>query len=277
MSVQRGVVQRVESGGITLQSTTWESPGPSPDLRGRVRNLPLASAAGLAGPNIAALARSGDNDGAVAAHPSGSKPIFDFIKRGFDIVAALSLLLLFSPVFAVLALRIARLDGFPIFFGSKRLGRDARVFTAWKFRTMEKDAENVLKAALETDDAVRQEWQTGFKLARDPRITASGDVLRRTSLDELPQLWNVVRGQMSLVGPRPILLDEPAHYGPSFETYKTVRPGITGLWQVLGRNDVPYPQRVIYNNWYIRHRSMLLDLQILFRTALVVIKRLGAR
>lgn len=209
--------------------------------------------------------------------PSFGERISHWFKRLFDILASSALLVMLSPVFAFVAARIMLHDGRPVFFGSGRIGRNGQVFKAWKFRSMVKDAEAVLAAALEGDEGLRKEWFSGFKLKNDPRITPFGDMLRRTSLDELPQLWNVLRGDMSLVGPRPLLLDEPQSYGASFETYKLVRPGITGVWQVAGRSDLPYQKRAQCNDWYIGNRSTYVDLAILWRTALVVARRVGAR
>ncbi len=220
-----------------------------------------------------AVIRLGEPQAAPGWAARGSR----LFKRAFDIFASFALLVMLLPLFAFIALRILLHDGRPVFFGSARIGRDGRMFKAWKFRSMVKDAETVLNKALENDEALRKEWYSCFKLVNDPRITPFGAMLRRTSLDELPQLWNVLRGDMSLVGPRPLLLDEPECYGPSFETYKTVRPGITGVWQITGRSDLPYAKRAVYNDWYIGNRSTSLDLAILWRTALVVLRKVGAR
>ena len=160
--------------------------------------------------------------------------------------------------------------------GHLALVRDGATFTAWKFRTMVRNASEVLARHLERNPALRQEWDRSHKLRHDPRVTAAGRVLRRTSLDELPQIWNVLRGEMSVVGPRPIVADEIALYGEAYELYTRVRPGITGLWQVSGRNDLPYEKRVQLDTYYIRNWSPWLDLYILARTVAAVLMARGA-
>ena len=154
-------------------------------------------------------------------------------KRGFDLVAALGLLILFLPLITVLMV-LAMADGGSPIFAHARVGLGGRTFRCFKIRTMVVDAEARLARVLAEDPAAAAEWAYGFKLRRDPRITALGRVLRRTSLDELPQLWNVVRGDMSLVGPRPVTVDEYRFYGPAADCYARMRPGLTGLWQILG-------------------------------------------
>jgi undecaprenyl-phosphate galactose phosphotransferase len=173
-------------------------------------------------------------------------------------------------IFTVLMLS----GGGPI-FGDRRVGKDGRIFRCFKFRSMVRNAERVLAKHLEADPAAREEWNRTFKLARDPRITAFGMFLRRTSLDELPQLFNVLRGDMSLVGPRPIMLCEVESYS-RLKTYYQCRPGITGLWQVSGRNEVSYTRRIRLNAVYARKQSLRLDLVILLRTVRVVLSGRGA-
>ena len=138
------------------------------------------------------------------------------------------------------------------------------------------NSEEVLKHILETDPAAREEWAKDFKLKNDPRITKIGNFLRKSSLDEIPQLYNVLCGEMSIVGPRPVVKAEEVYYGDSFANYKSVRPGITGLWQVSGRNDVTYEQRVSLDNWYVENWSVWNDLVIIFKTSFVVLYRKGA-
>jgi Undecaprenyl-phosphate galactose phosphotransferase WbaP len=164
----------------------------------------------------------------------------------------------------------------PIFFGHRRIGRSNVTFFAWKLRTMHVNAEQLLQEALSQDGALREEWRCHRKLRRDPRITRLGRFLRKTSLDELPQLWNVLRGEMSLVGPRPIVEEEVEGYGPEFSLYCRVTPGITGLWQVSGRNMITTRDRVRLDSYYVRHWSPWLDLHILARTAVVVLTGYGA-
>jgi len=192
-------------------------------------------------------------------------------------LAAALLLLLFSPLMLVCALLIWQRDGAPVLFAHYRVGLNGRLFRCLKFRTMLRNAEQVLGDLLASDAQARDEWAREQKLQRDPRITAIGHFLRRTSLDELPQLINVLRGEMSLVGPRPITVAELTKYGAVRWHYLCVRPGITGLWQVSGRNDVSYPERVALDQRYVESRSLRMDVAILLRTIKVVVARDGAR
>jgi lipopolysaccharide/colanic/teichoic acid biosynthesis glycosyltransferase len=155
------------------------------------------------------------------------------------------------------------------------VGRNGRAFRCWKIRSMVHDAEARLAELLETDLAAAEEWETYQKLDDDPRIMPLGDVLRRTSLDELPQLWNVLRGDMSLVGPRPVTAPELERYGASRSAYCAMRPGITGLWQVSGRNEVTYAERVALDVEYLRKMSLRLDVRIMLQTAGVVLRPTG--
>ena len=163
-----------------------------------------------------------------------------------------------------------------VFYGHKRIGKGGREFTAWKFRTMVVDADLKLKEYLERNPESLAEWDATHKLKDDPRITWLGRILRRFSLDEFPQLWNVIKGEMSLVGPRPIVADEIHHYGNRFDPYTWVKPGMTGLWQVSGRNDTTYEERVSLDEYYVRNWSMWLDVYILARTVAIVLRRKGA-
>jgi Undecaprenyl-phosphate galactose phosphotransferase WbaP len=197
------------------------------------------------------------------------------IKRIFDLVAALVLLILLVLPFTYIAWQIRR-DGGPAIFMHKRVGQSGREFACFKFRTMRVDAEEQLRLLLASDPAVREEWEREFKLRNDPRITRIGQFLRQTSLDELPQLFNVIRGEMSLVGPRPVIQAELKCYGEDVDYFLLVRPGMTGLWQVSGRNDVDYATRVYLDTWYVKNWSMWFDVAILFKTIRVVIQRKGA-
>ena len=197
------------------------------------------------------------------------------LKRLVDLVLASALVLVLAPLLILLAL-VVKSDGGPALYGSPRLGRHGRRFAALKFRSMVPQAEAALTRLLAEDPALRAEWNHRFKLANDPRITPIGRFLRRTSLDELPQLFNVIKGDMSLVGPRPMLPEERSGYGESFASYSELPPGITGVWQVSGRDDVPYERRILLNNWYLRNLSISNDLIILCKTAAVVLRRLGA-
>jgi Undecaprenyl-phosphate galactose phosphotransferase WbaP len=196
-------------------------------------------------------------------------------KRLFDMFTASFLLVLLSPVMWVLTMRI-RADGGQAVFRHERIGKDGKAFPCFKFRTMVVDAEQQLELLLASDPVLREEWERDHKLKNDPRISAVGHFLRRTSLDELPQLVNVIRGEMSLVGPRPIVQDELAKYGDDVDYFLMVRPGITGLWQVSGRNDVDYEQRVYLDTWYVKNWSLWYDIAILFKTVRVVLRRDGA-
>jgi len=195
-------------------------------------------------------------------------------KRVFDLLAGLVLLLLFAPAILFLGAIVA-LDGGKPFIGLRRVGRDGRHFRCWKIRTMILDADQRLAQILAQSPEAAAEWARDQKLADDPRVTWLGRSLRATSLDELPQLWNVVRGDMSLVGPRPVTDAEMVRYGDAASHYASVRPGITGLWQVQGRNDVSYDERVRLDVSYVSRLGLMQDISILFRTVGAVLKRTG--
>ncbi len=196
-------------------------------------------------------------------------------KRVFDVLAATGLLLVLAVPMAWLAWRI-RQDGGRAIFAHKRVGSGGKTFNCLKFRTMHMDAERKLRELLEQDPAMQEEWSKEFKLRNDPRITEVGQFLRRTSLDELPQLLNVIRGEMSLVGPRPVVEAELVRYGDDVDYFLMVRPGMTGLWQVSGRSDTGYDARVYLDTWYVKNWSLWYDVAILFKTIRVVSKREGA-
>ena len=198
-------------------------------------------------------------------------------KRAFDWLAALLLLVLLLPFFALIGGLIMLGGSGPVFFGHLRIGRDGVAFPCLKFRTMFCDAEARLLALLASDPQRAAEWATHRKLDRDPRITPVGRFLRATSLDELPQLINVLRGEMSIVGPRPVTAEELLRYGVCARAYKSVRPGITGLWQVSGRNNLSYRERVRFDNLYAREWSVLNDLILVLRTPYAVISQRGAK
>lgn len=201
-------------------------------------------------------------------------------KRVFDVVAALALLLLAAPLLGCLALIIlAQRDGGPVIFKQKRIGHAGQAFSCLKFRSMCSNADQRLREILQNDAAARAEWDATHKLMKDPRVTRIGAFLRATSLDELPQLWNVVRGDMSLVGPRPITaveLEGPYTTFDGRDEYLSVRPGLTGLWQVSGRSLVSYSNRVALDKRYVQTQSLLNDLKILLRTFTIVLLRHGA-
>ncbi|MFC5430206.1 sugar transferase [Paraburkholderia denitrificans] len=197
------------------------------------------------------------------------------VKQVFDLVLGIALLVLLSPVLGVLAL-VVRSDGGPAFFAHRRVGRNGQKFMCLKFRTMVVNADQVLKEVLEHDPEARSEWERDLKLKHDVRVTHVGRFLRRTSLDELPQLWNVVRGDMSLVGPRPIIDQELARYGDDVDYYLMAKPGMTGLWQVSGRSDTDYATRVSLDVTYVKTWSLSRDIAILFKTFKVVFHGSGA-
>ena len=195
----------------------------------------------------------------------------EFAKRLFDIVFSLSVLVLFSPIYLILALLIALSSPGPIFYVQERVGRNYKHFGCIKFRTMIANADEVLLQMMEQDPKLRQEFADNFKLKQDPRITWIGRFLRITSLDEFPQFWNVLKGDMSVVGPRPLVPEELFMYGRHMNKILTIKPGITGLWQVSGRNDIPYERRIKIDVYYVNSRNFWMDLSIILKTVLVVI------
>jgi Undecaprenyl-phosphate galactose phosphotransferase WbaP len=196
-------------------------------------------------------------------------------KRLLDIVGAFTLAVLLSPLLLLVGLLLAR-DRGPIIYSHSRTGRHGKTFGCLKFRTMVPNADEVLRDLLHRDPQLKLEWMRDQKLQDDPRVTAIGRFLRRTSLDELPQLWNVLKGDMSLVGPRPVVRDEWQRYGRRLDTFLAAKPGVTGLWQVMGRSDCGYRRRVALDSYYVRKRSLLLDVFILLRTVKVVLHGRGA-
>ncbi len=203
------------------------------------------------------------------------QPLPRFIKRTFDILVSGTALIVLSPIWLAIAALVV-IDGGPVLYGHKRLGLNGRTFSCLKFRSMVVNSDEILKRYLADNPAANDEWQKEWKLRDDPRITRFGAFLRRTSLDELPQLLNVLWGDMSLVGPRPIVVGEVGKYDHDIMHYYRVRPGITGLWQVSGRNDVSYARRVQMDSWYVRNWSLWHDIAILCKTIPVLLKRTGA-
>jgi len=199
------------------------------------------------------------------------------IKRALDIVLASAGLLVLWPLMIAIAIAIRVGDGGPALFAQVRVGRNGRPFTCLKFRTMVMDAEKALAAHLASDPQARCEWETFQKLERDPRITGLGGFLRKTSLDELPQLFNILFGQMSVVGPRPIVHTEIERYGDSFVSCFSVRPGLTGLWQVSGRSDCSYQTRVALDQRYATTWTVLGDAEIILKTVPAVLTQKGSR
>ncbi len=203
-------------------------------------------------------------------------PVDQYLKIFFDFVVTLFLILLSLPILIILYVVVyISTKGHPL-FNQERIGHNGKPFIVYKFRSMHIDAEEKLQRLMLSCPVSKKEWEESFKLKNDPRITKIGNFLRKTSLDELPQLINVLKGEMSLVGPRPIVKNEVKRYGEYYEYYTAVKPGITGLWQVSGRNDIDYDERVQLDVWYTRNWSIELDVQILLQTISVVLLRKGS-
>jgi Undecaprenyl-phosphate galactose phosphotransferase WbaP len=227
-------------------------------------------------PGIWAEARSCGRWSGIEVHNRLPLLRLQALKRAMDLVLASAALILGLPLMIVIAAAIRLTSRGPATYEHARIGLGGRVFSTWKFRTMYCDSAEMLQRHFERDPAARDEWDRDCKLRDDPRVTPVGRFLRKWSLDELPQLWNVVRGDMSLVGPRPIITDEIIKYGDVFTLYKSIKPGLTGLWQVSGRNDITYEDRVDIDQYYIRNWSPWLDLYILPQTVVAMLRRTGA-
>jgi Undecaprenyl-phosphate galactose phosphotransferase WbaP len=198
-------------------------------------------------------------------------------KRVFDVVGALCALVVLSPLFLVLAILVKRQDGGPIGYSQIRIGREGVPFRCLKFRTMARNADALLASWQKENPELYEEYQKSYKLRDDPRVTRLGKWMRRTSLDELPQLINILRGEMSFVGPRPVVEKELIdYYGPSAQLYMRVRPGLTGLWQVSGRSNTGYEERIAFDEWYILNWSVWYDLIILAQTFVAIASGHGA-
>lgn len=199
------------------------------------------------------------------------------IKRIFDILFSFCILVLISPLFLLLSTLIYFTSPGKVIYSHERVGRGGKTFRCYKFSTMYSDAEERLKDILRNDPAKRKEWQTNFKLKDDPRITPIGKILRKTSMDELPQFWNVLKGDLSIVGPRPVIIQEvQTRFGTKAYKILSVRPGITGLWQVSGRNDISYAKRIQLDEQYIDQRSMFMDIKLIAKTIPAILTSKGA-
>jgi Undecaprenyl-phosphate galactose phosphotransferase WbaP len=198
-------------------------------------------------------------------------------KRSLDLLGAVIGAVVISPLLFAIVVLIKLDSSGPAFFGHQRVGAADKHFLCWKFRTMHVNAERLLDEYLQDSPVLRAQWEQNQKLRDDPRVTRVGRFLRRTSLDELPQLWNVLRGEMSLTGPRPIVDAEIPKYGKDYELYRRIRPGMSGLWQVSGRNDISYEKRVAMDSYYVRSWSVWLDFVLLARTVTMVLCGRGAR
>ncbi|MGJ7493369.1 sugar transferase [Variovorax sp. ZT4R33] len=210
------------------------------------------------------------------ATPYCLSPVQRALKRSMDIVGALCFFILFAPLYLMVAIAVLLGAGGPVHYWQPRLGQNGRSFRFYKFRSMVHGADKVLAQHLERDPAARQQWETFQKLDNDPRITSVGRFIRKLSLDELPQFFNVLKGDMSLVGPRPCMVRQRSLYGAHWPHYCQMRPGITGLWQVSGRNRLSYAERVQFDVRYATEWSLWLDMKILARTVWVVLSGDGS-
>lgn len=197
------------------------------------------------------------------------------IKRAFDIVFSLFAVVVAAPLFLLCVLGVLCSSKGPIFYGCTRLGKGKKPFTCWKFRTMIVGAESSLERILARDPSLLEEWQTFYKLKKDPRVTKIGNWLRKTSLDELPQFWNILKGEMSVVGPRPLSESEACRYVKKGKIF-SVPPGLTSIWTISGRSDIPYPERLCLEEKYVDERSLWLDVILIGKTVRFVLFAKGA-
>ena len=203
-------------------------------------------------------------------------PTGGYLKRLFDIVGALGGLVLLAPLLFMVALLIKLTDGGSVFYRHTRIGHNGNEFNCLKFRTMVMDGDRALEAHLRKYPALRREWEETRKLKNDPRVTRVGTVLRKLSIDELPQLINILAGDMSIVGPRPVVDDELSYYGRAAQFYLRSRPGLTGLWQISGRNDISYQSRVAFDRQYVENWSLRQDVLIIVKTVPAVCAQRGS-
>lgn len=206
-------------------------------------------------------------------HSVKPKPIYDFVKRVFDIVCSLIGLIVLSPVFIIISILIKTTSEGPVFFAHKRVGKGGKTIKIYKFRSMVTNAEELIKQFTPEQKA---EYEKNFKLENDPRVTKVGKFMRKTSLDELPQLINILKGDISIVGPRPVMDVETKIYGNYRNMLLSVKPGLTGFWAANGRSHTTYTRRRAMEIYYVKNRSVLLDLKIIFKTFISVFKRDGA-
>jgi lipopolysaccharide/colanic/teichoic acid biosynthesis glycosyltransferase len=257
-------------------ATTFEKIEPSTGFVAPAKRLPAANQAGLYVVSVERRSSTRPDFSRFVRPVADTHPVYHFFKRLVDVVGAGSIIVVLSPLILLIVAGILA-SGQEPFFRHRRVGKNGQFFDCWKFRTMVCNADEVLQKLLASDRTAREEWLRCHKLRYDPRITRVGRFLRRTSLDELPQLWNVLRGDMSLVGPRPVVPDElRLLYRTKVSVYLSAVPGLTGLWQVSGRNDLAYRRRVALDVCYVRSRSLALDLYILLRTLPAVIASIGA-
>ena len=204
------------------------------------------------------------------------KKIYKFTKRTFDFISSFCAIIVLVPVFLLIAILIKIDSKGKTFYKHKRIGKDGKYIYLYKFRTMYSDADKRLKKLLK-NPKVKKEWEENYKLDNDPRITKIGKILRKTSLDELPQLFNILKGEMSLVGPRPVIEEEIEKYGYNKNKFLSVTPGLTGLWACNGRSDITYEKRINLELFYVDHCSILLDIKCILKTVIAVFKKSGAK
>lgn len=238
-----------------------------------VEYVPTSAAFPVFGGQVVAF----DGIGALEMVNQRRMHVLRFEKWLLDKLLSLFAFVLLSPFFVVVPLLVKLTSRGPVFYRQNRLGKDGRSIRVWKFRSMYADADERLQRILESDSARKAEWEANYKLTDDPRVTPLGRILRKTSVDEFPQLFNVFAGDMALVGPRPIVEGEVAYYGADYEIFASVKPGITGLWQASGRSDTDYPRRVALDVQYVLNWSPWMDVWILFRTVYAVLFMRGAR
>lgn len=233
----------------------------------------------LASSNSLSRIAGGDEASVFKSSKQGSSFILELArtgKRAFDVAIATSALVFLLPMFLMLVAVLLVAQGRPIFIRHSRIGRGGASFPCLKFRSMVTNSDTVLREYLASTPSAHEEWEETHKLKDDPRITPLGRFLRKSSVDELPQLINVIRGDMSLVGPRPIVRDEIVRYGAHIEDYLRVRPGLTGLWQVSGRSDTSYQHRVVLDVRYVREWSLWRDIVIIFKTIPALLQSKGS-
>jgi lipopolysaccharide/colanic/teichoic acid biosynthesis glycosyltransferase len=244
----------------------------------------------VSGPMFSHADSGGVSSGTVAAHPSsleagtargashGPSELFTYrvMKRAMDVLLVLAATPVLIPLLLLIAAAVRVSSPGPVFFSHRRIRGHGVFFTMWKFRTMCVNSTEILENYLAANPEARQEWHKSHKLKNDPRVTRVGTILRKTSLDELPQLWNVFTGSMSLVGPRPIVAAEVEKYGDGFASYCMVKPGITGLWQVSGRSSTSYDTRILLDKRYVKEWSFIGDVLILLKTFVSVANQDGA-
>ncbi|MEM6667394.1 MAG: sugar transferase [Pseudomonadota bacterium] len=205
--------------------------------------------------------------------PHGGSPT---LKRLMDLLIAIPAAIFLSPGLLALAIWVYLDDGGPVIFAHTRRGKDGKPFKCLKFRTMVRDADAKLKVLLDSDPVLKAEWDKNQKLKVDPRLTKNGGFLRKYSLDELPQLWNIIKGDMSIVGPRPIVEDEVSRYGRDIASYDALKPGVVGIWQISGRNDTTYDERVAMDAHYAEHQTVGTDIMILLKSIPAILCKRGA-